>query len=313
MIRVENLTQRYGRLTAVDDLSFTVGQGEIVGFLGPNGAGKTTTMRVLSGYLPDIRTSLAIYYLPESVPLYTDMRVREYLRYRGSLKGLRGRRLRERVADATASCGLEDVRGRIIGKLSKGFRQRVGLADSLLHEPPLLILDEPTIGLDPNQIRHIRALIKSLAQRHTVLLSSHILPEVEALCQRVLIIDKGKIVASDTTANLVSRRKGHAEVVAEVRGPAEAVLAAMRSVPGVTAVSLQTEGEWHRLTIDGDDERDVRPDVYRAVSAGGWVLRELRIEKRNLEDAFVAATSGEKQAQKPGTAEGTAAGPGDTA
>ena len=211
MIEVKNLTKRFGRVTAINGVSFKVAAGEIVGLLGPNGAGKTSTLRVLAGYLPatggdvsiggadvfteslDVRSKVG--YLPENVPLYMDMRIIEYLKFRGALKGLRGSRLRERVSVVLEQCGLTEERRALIGRLSKGFRQRVGLADCLLHEPECLILDEPTIGLDPNQIRHIRGLIRSLAHQHTVLISTHILPEVEMLCERVLIMNQGRIVA----------------------------------------------------------------------------------------------------------------------
>ncbi len=221
MIKVESLTKRYGGFTAIDNISFEVGKGEIVGFLGPNGAGKSTTMRILSSFMPATsgRASIAGFdvfekslearahlgYLPENVPLYTDMRVTEYLNYRAALKGVRGRRLKERVGDVMELCSLTDVQNKIIGTLSKGYRQRVGLADALVHDPDLLILDEPTIGLDPNQIRQVRELIRNLGKHHTILISTHILPEVEMTCSRVIIINKGRIEASDTPKNLVDR------------------------------------------------------------------------------------------------------------
>src|SRR4051812_10768675 len=223
MIKVEKLTKKFADFTAVDHLNFAVEKGEIVGFLGPNGAGKSTTMKILTGYLPATsgRASIAgfdvfenslearqhIGYLPENTPLYHDMRVGEYLRYRASLKGVPYRKLRERVGDVLALCNLADVERKLIGTLSKGYRQRVGLADALVHDPDLLILDEPTIGLDPNQIRQVRDLIKNLAHKRTVLISTHILPEVEIMCSRVVVIHKGKIRASDTAENLLRNHR----------------------------------------------------------------------------------------------------------
>src|SRR3979490_344071 len=223
MIKVENLTKRYAGQPAIRDLNFEVGRGEIMGFLGPNGAGKTTTMRILASFMPPSsgRATIAGYdiftqslqarahlgYMPENVPLYNDMRVTEYLNYRASLKGVPHRKVSERVGDVKELCGLKDVERKLIGALSKGYRQRVGLADALVAEPDLLILDEPTIGLDPNQIRQVRELIKNLGKHHTILLSTHILPEVEMTCSRVIIINKGRIEASDTPQNLLDQMR----------------------------------------------------------------------------------------------------------
>src|SRR5580693_10567819 len=235
MIEVKNLTKRYAGRTAVSDISFSVARGEIVGLLGPNGAGKSTTMRILSCFMPatsgtarvagfdvfhqsdEVRRRIG--YMPENNPLYTEMRVREYLKFRARLKGLRWRRSRERVTTVMEQCGLTDVGRRVIGQLSKGYRQRVGLADALVHEPDLVILDEPTIGLDPNQIRSVRQLIKQLGGKHTVLISSHILPEVEMTCNRVLIMREGRILAADTPENLEKSmgRSGH--IIAEIAAP----------------------------------------------------------------------------------------------
>lgn len=311
MIEVKGLTKRYAGRTAVDDVSFTVGKGEIVGFLGPNGAGKSTTMRMLSCYLPasagealvagfdvfrhSLEVRRRIGYLPESTPLYPEMRVDEYLSYRAALKGVGGRRRRQRVSEVKELCGLTDVGRRIVGQLSKGYRQRVGLADALVHDPELVILDEPTIGLDPNQIRHVRDVIRNLAARHTVLLSTHILQEVELTCQRVLIINRGKIVASDSPDKLRARLQGGREIVAEVRGPREAVQARLAALAGVTRVEVEATGEWasYRLACGSDD---VRPEIFAAVSQGGWSLRELRQEKQSLEDIFVALTGTEQGA-----------------
>lgn len=307
IIHVENLTKIFGRIVAIDNLSFEVKRGEILGFLGPNGAGKTTTMRILAGFLPatggnvrvagfDVyKNSLAarqrLGYLPESVPLYNEMRVNEYLAYRGRIKGLGGRRLSLRIDEVTTDCGLDEVRHALIGRVSKGYRQRIGLADSLLHEPDLLILDEPTIGLDPNQIRHIRNLIKSFARRHTVLLSSHILHEVEMICERVLIINRGRIVASDTPSNLMGLLKGTPQVILEARGPRPEILAALESLPGVQKVTWEPVGEWLKLICDCHPGVDVRADVFRLMSDRRWTLRELAAERRNLEDVFVAMTT----------------------
>src|SRR5215212_2007481 len=232
MIQVENLTKRYAGHTAVTDVSFNVGRGEIVGLLGPNGAGKSTIMRILSCYMPATSGTVRVAgrdvfsqadevrrrigYMPENNPLYRDMRVREYLRFRGCLKGLKGRRCRERADVVMEQCGLTDVHRKIIGHLSKGYRQRVGLADALVHEPELIILDEPTIGLDPNQIRSVRQLIKDLGEKHTVLLSTHILPEVEMTCSHVLILHQGRILANDTPDNLQQVVGANGQVVAEI-------------------------------------------------------------------------------------------------
>ena len=309
MIKVANLTKRFGRHIVLDNVSFEVKRGEIMGFLGPNGAGKTTTMRILACYLPptggtvtidgldvlndslDVRRRIG--YLPEMVPMYQDMRVNEYLRYRARLKGLRGRLMRSRIEEVVSRCGLGDVRRRIIGVLSKGYRQRVGLADALVHDPEVLILDEPTIGLDPNQIRHIRSLIKSLAQRHTVLLSTHILPEVEMVCERVLIINKGKIIASDTADNLVGLMKGNLQIVLEVQGPGEMMLQTIKGMKGVAGVQHEPSGEWSRFTCTCDSGTDVRAELFKVVAENRWTLRELKVEKRNLEDVFVSMTTKE--------------------
>jgi ABC-2 type transport system ATP-binding protein len=284
-----------------------VKDGEVVGFLGPNGAGKTTTMRILSCYLPatggqvrvagfdvfshslDVRRQVG--YLPESVPLYGDMRVIEYLRYRGSLKGMGGSRLRTRIDEVVERCELTDVATRIISRLSRGYAQRVGLADSLVHEPKLLILDEPTIGLDPNQRRHIRSLIRSLAPRQTILLSSHILSEVEMTCDRVLIINRGRIMASDTPANLLGLMKGNPRVAVEVKGPADRVSDVFASIDGVVRVSLEPGREWNRFVCECEKGRDVRTELFRAVIENRWTLRELTEERRNLEDVFAEITA----------------------
>ncbi len=316
MIEVKNLTKRFGRVTAINGVSFEVGKGEIVGLLGPNGAGKTTTLRILSCYVPatggdalvggaDVFTdSLAVRskvgYLPESVPLYTDMRVVEYLRFRGALKGLRRGRLRKRVSAVLEQCNLTDHGKVIIGNLSKGFRQRVGLADCLLHEPECLILDEPTIGLDPNQIRHIRELIRGLAKQYTVLISTHILPEVEMLCERVLIMNEGRIVASDTPRALVGLMKGNANVIAEVLGSRRVVIQAFEAISGVESLVCEPMGEWSRVICQCKKDADVRAEMFKVICENKWEVRELTTERRNLEDVFVAITKGSLDAEDRG-------------
>ena len=309
MIKALELTKIFGRTRAVDNLSFEVAPGEIVGFLGPNGAGKTTTMRILSCFLPPTRGTVTIGgldivrdslevrriigYLPETVPLYGEMRVNEYLHFRAKLKGLRGLRRRNRVNDVLEQCGLESVSHYVIGRLSKGYRQRVGLADSLVHEPQLLILDEPTIGLDPNQIRHVRDLIRNVGGKQTVLLSTHILSEVEAVCDRALIMHEGRIVASDSPDSLVSGLHSDISLQAEIGGPLDEVLAAIRALPGVLRASGDSRGEWNQITIDCGADSDVRASLFTMVSSRGWLLRELRTGAgRNLEDVFVRMTAG---------------------
>ena len=306
MIEVKNLTKRFGKVTAIKDLSFQIKKGEIVGLLGPNGAGKTTTLRILACYLAasggevlvggeDIfRDSFAVRqkigYLPENVPLYPDMRVVEYLRFRGGLKGMRGSHLRRRIRAVLEQCNLLEKERSIIGHLSKGFRQRVGLADCLLHEPECLILDEPTIGLDPNQIRHIRELIRLLSEEYTVLISTHILSEVEMLCERVLIMDGGRIVASDSPEALVGLMKGNERVVAEICGPRDDIINAIESVDGIESLVCEAIGDWNRLECQCVKGSDARTDIFEVVSKRSWKLRELSVERQNLEDVFVEIT-----------------------
>src|SRR5450755_3308122 len=265
MIKVQNLTKRYAGHTAIKDLSFEVEKGEIVGFLGPNGAGKTTTMRILASFMPPTagRASIAGFdvfeqslqarahlgYMPENVPLYNDMRVTEYLDYRAALKGVPHRRVAERVGDVKELCGLKDVEKKLIGALSKGYRQRVGLADALVHEPDLLILDEPTSGLDPNQIRQVRDLIKNLGRQHTILLSTHILPEVEMTCSRVIIINKGKIEACDTPQNLLGEIRTAGGVFVEAKVGSDDGAEELKKIAGVKDVSLTTEGGWQIFSL----------------------------------------------------------------
>jgi ABC-2 type transport system ATP-binding protein len=307
MIEVENLTKRYTGHAAVDDVSFAVQRGEIVGLLGPNGAGKSTIMRILSCYLPatsgsarvadfDVFTEAdevrrRIGYMPENNPLHRDMRVREYLKFRGSLKGLNRSRCRQRMDVVIEQCGLSDVYRRIIGHLSKGFQQRVGLADALIHEPELIILDEPTIGLDPNQIRAVRQLIKDLGQNHTVLISTHILPEVEMTCNRVLILHEGKILAADTTENLQQLMSDRGQVIAEIAAPWPELKSCWEQVPEIEHFDLApAEGEFIRCALTGRAGVDLRPQIFSLVCEHHWTLRELTRSRHSLEDIFVQVT-----------------------
>jgi ABC-2 type transport system ATP-binding protein len=312
MIEVSNLTKRYAGNTAVSGVSFTVNRGEIVGLLGPNGAGKSTTMRILSCFIPatsgtarvsgldvftqadDVRRRIG--YMPENNPLHPDMRVREYLRFRARLKGLGMSRTRQRVDAVIAQCGLTDVSKRIVGQLSKGYRQRVGLADALVHEPELIILDEPTIGLDPSQIRVVRQLIKELAQKHTVLISSHILPEVEMTCNRVLIMREGQILAADTPENLEKSmgRSGH--IIAEIAAPVEDLRACWDQMSEIAHYNIApAEGDYHRCSITGNGSEDLRPKIFALVRERNWKLRELFRLRHSLEDVYIRLTRPESE------------------
>jgi len=313
MIQVRNLTKRYGSLLAVDDISFEIDRGGVVGFLGPNGAGKTTTLRILSCYHPATSGSASIAgfdvfkdsmevrrrvgYLPESTPLYPEMRVREYLNFRGKLRGLSYAQRVDAIRRVTDRCWLGEFVDRPIGQLSKGMRQRVGLADAIMHDPEVLILDEPTIGLDPTQIRETRNLVKELGERHTVLLSSHILSEVEQTCDRTIIIAAGRIVASGSPQDLRNRFSAQARVVAEVRGPQQEVESGARGLPGVQKVEASSNNGWVRVAVDAKPDLDVREDLFRLTTAKGWTLRELRREGATLEDFFVQVTA-EQQKQR---------------
>ena len=307
MIKVDNLTKRFGRHPAVTGATFAVEQGEVVGFLGPNGAGKTTTIRMLTGFLPPSSGSASIDgldvnrhslearrrigYLPESVPLYRDMRVREYLRFRGQLKGLGGNALRTRMDEVLERCGLRDVRRKMIRTLSKGFRQRVGLADALIHDPPLLILDEPTNGLDPNQIRAIRHLIKQLGQSHTILLSTHILSEVEMICDKIVIIDGGKVLASDTPANLISTMRTAGRISLELRTDPENARKKIASLDNVKKVTHErTRDDWQEFSVLVESGTDTRERIANLVREEQWPLRSLYRQAETLEDVFVELT-----------------------
>jgi ABC-2 type transport system ATP-binding protein len=312
MIEVANLTKRYAGHTAVSNISFSVGRGEIVGLLGPNGAGKSTTMRILSCYLPATSGTVRVAgldvfrssdevrrrigYMPENNPLHTDMRVREYLKFRARLKGLSRQRTRERVDVVMSQCGLTDVARRIIGQLSKGYRQRVGLADALVHEPELIILDEPTIGLDPNQIRSVRQLIKNLSQRHTVLISTHILPEAEMTCNRMMIMYEGKILAADTPENLQRLMSSNSQVIAEIAAPAQTLKECWAGVGEIEQFDVSpSEGEYFRCALTPHNGMDLRPVVFEVVRQHGWPLRELTRSRHSLEDIYVQVTRPEEE------------------
>jgi ABC-2 type transport system ATP-binding protein len=317
MIQVENLTKRYIGHVAVDGISFQVERGEIVGLLGPNGAGKTTIMRVLACFMPatsgtarvagyDVFTHSdevrgRIGYMPENNPLHRDMRVREYLKFRARLKGLSRVRSRERVDVVMQQCGLTEVHRKLIGYLSKGFQQRVGLADALVHEPDLIILDEPTIGLDPHQIRAVRQMIKDLANKHTVLISTHILHEVEMMCSRVVILHEGRVLAADTTENLQKMMSDRDQVIAEVAAPVEELKALWEQTPEIEYFNLApVDGEFVRCSLTPQSGIDVRHQIFTAVSQRNWPLRELTRNRHSLEDIFVRVTRSNKEKEEEG-------------
>ena len=314
MIEAQGLTRRYGEFTAVDGISFTVDEGEIVGMLGPNGAGKTTTLRMITGFLPPsdghltvggrdlfsdpVAARREVGYLPENVALYPEMRVSEYLRYRAMLEGLSRAKAGPRISETVKSCFLEEVEHQIIGTLSKGYRQRVGLAAAILHHPSVLVLDEPTVGLDPKQIIAIRELIRELGHRQTLLLSSHILPEVELLCDRVIIIDRGRIVAEGSPQDLQESWVGNTILRVELKGaPAEAP-DVLRDLPGVVAVETLA-GDPGCYRLECTKEADPRQAVFEAAKQRDWVVLELVREQASLEDIFVRLTT-----QEPGASPG---------
>ncbi len=319
MISVSQLTKAYGQTLAVDHISFEVPKGQIVGFLGPNGAGKSTTLRILTCYMPPtsggatingfdifhasekVRANLG--YLPENVPLYTEMRVEEYLDFRGRLRQMDRETRRKRIDYVLSRCWLTNVRKRIIGHLSKGYRQRVGLADALLHDPAVLILDEPTVGLDPTQIRESRKLIRDLGGDHTIMLSTHILPEVEAVCDRAIVIAGGKIVAQGTPDELRSSRRMQARVLVECRGPSKDVENALARVSGVHKVEMLNgdaggNKDYVTAALRPKDGYDVREEAARTIIQHGWPLREVRLEHATLEEFFVQVTANQAMATK---------------
>lgn len=305
MIEVQNLTKRYPTQVAVSDVTFSVRQGEIVGFLGPNGAGKTTTMRVLTGFLPPTEGSARVAgydivtqsrraranlgYLPESAALYPEMRVVEYLTYRARLEGLSGAEVRSRVGEAVSRCLLEDVSRRRVENLSKGYRQRVALAGALVHQPPVLILDEPTIGLDPGQIIRIRETIRGLGRDRAVLLSTHILPEVDAVCDRILIISRGRIVGEGTARELRTKFSERPVYRAVFSGRVE-TREPLSSLPGVTAVAEERGESETRVRVECAPDADLSESIFHTAVSKGWVLRELKREELSLEEIFVRLT-----------------------
>jgi ABC-2 type transport system ATP-binding protein len=321
MITVKGLTKRYARTVAVDNISFEVQKGQIVGFLGPNGAGKTTTMRILTCFLPPsagtanvagfdvleqpMEVKKRIGYLPETPPLYPEMEVREYLTFVGKLKGMSGASLALRVDEVAERCAIADVKNKLLGKLSKGYRQRVGLAQAIIHNPDVLILDEPTAGLDPKQINDTRELIRSLKGDHTIILSTHILPEVEQTCQQVIIINKGKLVATDSVENLQHRARGAESVLLEVEGrgvplDSQTIQHRLETVPGVSRVLFkETRSNRSVFEVESLKDRPIRGDLARAVVESGWNLNELRSAAMSLEDIFLQLTATEQVEQPP--------------
>ena len=313
MIEVQHVTKRYGPFTAVDDVSFRVERGEILGFLGPNGAGKTTTMRILTGYMPPTTGKAAVAgydvleqpleakrrtgYLPETPPLYPEMTVRDYLTFAAKLKGVPASDRASRVQWAMERTRVADMSAKHCGKLSKGYRQRVGLAQAILHNPEVLILDEPTAGLDPKQILETRDLIKGLAGDHTVILSTHILPEVSQTCGRVVIINKGRVVAIDSPDNLTARLRGAEALYVQVDAGAEDAAAALSGIPGVLRVAPSTDihhGGGAAFEVESERGRDIRREIARAVVTSGWGLLELRPARMSLEEIFLQLTTEER-------------------
>ena len=289
---------------AVDNISFNVESGEIVGFLGPNGAGKTTTIRMLTGYIPptsgtaliggydiflnSLIAKQKIGYMPENVPLYDDMRVREYLLFRAELKGLRGQDVRKHMNEALELCSIKDIKSQMISSLSKGFRQRVGLADALINKPPLLILDEPTNGLDPSQIRSFRELIKELAENHTILISTHILSEVELTCDRVLIINKGKMIGNNTPLELSEKIKSSTTISLELKSQDHDIRDTISSISGIKKVTLEKEeDDWKFFRIRVDYGNDLREEIMNLGNKRNWLIREIHYQRSNLEDAYI--------------------------
>ncbi len=329
MIEVERLSKFYGTVAAIQDVSFQVERGEILGFLGPNGAGKTTTMRILTGYFPatsgtariagfDVFGQLdevrkRIGYLPENVPLYTDLSVESYLDFVGQIKGMVGRDRKQAVNKVISECGLETMRRRLIKKLSKGFRQRVGLAQALVNDPEVLILDEPTVGLDPRQIKEIRSLVKELAGKRTVILSTHILPEVSVTCSKVVIINQGRIIKADSLANLTQQNATNTEILVTVKGAGSKAEQAIRGVPGVLSVVTDMESRQAKtIGANGDitlrvgipTDPDLRGKIAKAVTDSGVELIDLRSREITLEDVFIRCISAQEQQSETENAEG---------
>ncbi len=315
MIEVKGLTKFYGSYPAIEDLNFEVKKGEILGFLGPNAAGKTTTMRIITGFMPptegtatvagydvvgrSLEVRRRIGYLPETVPLYTDMTVESYLSFMGTLRGMNSKRIKTRIGDVVGICRLGDYRKSIIGKLSKGFRQRVGIAQAILHEPEVLVLDEPTIGIDPIQVVETRSLIQDVGREHTVILSSHILPEVSMVCQRVVIIHEGQIVAEDSPKNLAERLQGAERLQVEIRGAEDQVTNALKRIRGVVDVTVSVsggQGEDARSTylVEANKGLDLRGTISRLVVSNGWNLLTIQLVSMSLEEIFLKLTTNEE-------------------
>jgi ABC-2 type transport system ATP-binding protein len=317
LIEVQSLTKSYGQFTAVDHVSFSVNKGEILGFLGPNGAGKTTTMRILAGFMPatsgtatvagydvfkdSLDARRHIGYLPEAPPVYPDMTVASYLDFVARIKNVPAERRADRVTDAIAKTSLTDRRDQLIKHLSRGYKQRVGIAQALVHDPDVIILDEPTVGLDPKQIIEVRHLIKSLAGSHTIILSTHILPEVSMTCDRVVIINKGKVAAIDTPENLTSQLKGGLKVRVEVQAPEAALKDVLSKIAGVKSVVIEgARPDGHTFaTVEGSEGKDIRSEIASGVVGKGWPLFELRSVSMSLEDIFLELTTDDATHAQP--------------
>ena len=317
MIEVADLTKSYGSMTAVDHVSFTVNKGEILGFLGPNGAGKTTTMRILTGYIPatsgtarvagfdvandSMQVRRHIGYLPEAPPIYPDMTVGTYLDFVARIKNVPAEKRGERVTDALHKVNITDKRDELIKRLSRGYKQRVGLAQALVHDPDVIILDEPTVGLDPKQIIEVRHLIKGLAGNHTIILSTHILPEVSMTCDRVVIINKGKIAAVDTPQNLTSQLKGGQKIRVEVKAPEQPVQELLSQIPGASRVLIEAvHADGHlTATVEAAQGNDIRSQIAAKIVEKGWPLYELRGVSLSLEDIFLELTTDDAAHAEP--------------
>jgi len=317
LIEVQDLSKAYGSVTAVDHVSFTVNKGEILGFLGPNGAGKTTTMRILTGYIPatsgtarisgfdvfndSLEVRRRIGYLPENPPLYPDMTVETYLDFVARIKNVSAEKRADRIADALKKTNIVDKRTELIKRLSRGYKQRVGLAQALVHDPDVIILDEPTVGLDPKQIIEVRNLIKGLAGSHTIILSTHILPEVSMTCDRVVIINKGKIAAVDTPQNLTSQLKGGQKVRVEVQAPEKLLQDLLAQIPGASRVQVEparADGRLH-ATVETAQGKDIRSAIAAKIVEKGWPLYELRGVSLSLEDIFLQLTTDDNAHAEP--------------
>jgi len=312
LIELKNITKYYGDFPAVTDISFKIEKGEIVGLLGPNGAGKSTTMKMITGFMPptsgeltvdgndivsqSIEARKKIGYLPETVPLYTDMTVYSYIEYMGMLRGLNKKNIKSKVDNVIEICKLEDYRNSLISKLSKGFRQRVGISQAIIHEPEVLVLDEPTIGIDPNQVVETRQLIKNLSGEHTLILSSHILPEVSSICERVLIIHEGEIAASDTIENLSSLMSGKNKVEADIIGSPEAIVAELEKINNVKSVQFsinRSSSEFSTFSIESEISSDIRSEIAKIIINNDWGLIRLQSMGMSLEDIFLQITTSE--------------------